>query len=222
MHVVPVRVVITADSLNLPGATPLRVDSLCPRCKSRERHRLLYLGFKRGQIFDLTLNSDIQILHFAPESSLERNFRIRFQNYRTSTLSGNGADVALNIENIALPDNSVDCVIANHVLEHVNDERACAEVFRILANGGIFVVSVPLIEGWDKTYENPQMLNTPENRRLHFGEHDHVRYYGRDFRGRVNTAGFNLKREITAEAQDSIEFGLTRGEKVFVFQKLLK
>ena len=198
---------------------PPRVDALCPRCKSRERHRLFILGFKRGEIFDSNFGTEIRIIHFAPEPSIEKNLRATFPNYRTSTLSGGGADIALNMHEITLEDKSIDCVIANHVLEHIDDMKACKEVFRILAKGGIFVVSVPLVEGWGKTYENSEKLDTPENRKLHFGEHDHVRYYGRDFRDRVASAGFVLKQEITAEAEDSLKYSLTRGDKIFVFEK---
>ncbi len=118
--------------------------------------------------------------------------RANYPNYKTSTLSGNGADLALNMERIALDSDSIDCVIANHVLEHINDLKAAAEVHRVLAAGGLFVVTVPIVEGWDTTYENAEKLDTPMNRKLHFGEHDHVRYYGRDFRDRIASAGFVL------------------------------
>lgn len=143
---------------------------------------------------------------------------MQFADYRTADPSGR-ADLALNMEAIALDDESVDCVIANQVLEHVDDVRSCTEVWRILAKGGIFVASVPLIEGWERTYENPEKLDTAKNRTLHFGQHDHVRYYGRDFRDRVARAGFVLEREITAEGEDVITYGLCRGEKIFVFGK---
>ena len=164
------------------------------------------------------MGAEVRILHFSPEPALERHLRAQFPRYRTSELSG-GADLALNLENISLDDQSVDCVIANHVLEHVDDIKSCAEVWRILTAGGEFVVSVPLVEGWDRTYENPRRLDTAENRALHFGQHDHVRYYGRDFRDRVASVGFVLDREVTAEGEDVVTYSLQRGEKIFIFKK---
>jgi predicted SAM-dependent methyltransferase len=113
-----------------------------------------------------------------------------------------------------LPDASVDIIIANHVLEHVDDGRALAEIFRVLRSCGELVCMVPLVEGWCETYENPA-ITSPTDRERHFGRYDHVRYYGSDFRQRVRAAGFAL-REITATPDDVIDHRLTRGEKVFV------
>ena len=77
---------------------------------------------------------------------------------------------------------------------------------------------VPIVEGWEETYENDSVSNDVE-RTLHFGQNDHVRYYGRDFRERNSEAGF-IVDEITAYGEEVIRFGLMRGEKVFVCHKL--
>jgi predicted SAM-dependent methyltransferase len=82
-------------------------------------------------------------------------------------------------------------VICNHVLEHVDDRKALTEIMRILAPGGMLVASVPIIEGWDTTYEDVA-IKDPEDRALHFGQSDHVRWYGRDFRDRLKAAGFEI------------------------------
>jgi SAM-dependent methyltransferase len=47
-------------------------------------------------------------------------------------------------ENVPLPDGSVDVVVCNQVLEHVQDAgRSVAEAFRVLRPGGWYVGSVP-------------------------------------------------------------------------------
>jgi len=46
-----------------------------------------------------------------------------------------------------------------------------------------------------------------------------VRFYGKDFRDRITRNGFVLINEITADEEDVINFGLIRGEKVFIFKK---
>lgn len=76
---------------------------------------------------------------------------------------------------------------------------------------------VPIIEGWESTYENHELI-TDEERREHFGQFDHFRYYGRDFRDRLNDAGFII-HEHTAQGFNIVKYGLSRGEKVFICSK---
>ena len=124
----------------------------------------------------------------------------------------------LNIEKIDLPSGSFNTIICNHVLEHVSDRQALAEISRILSAEGFFIVSVPIIEGWEHTYENDS-IKDPLLRELHFGQSDHARYYGRDFRDRLKDAGFNKIEEVTSEGQNVMDYGLLRGEKFFVCSK---
>lgn len=193
-----------------------RPDVLCPKCGSLERQRLLMLNIQRDAIPKLN-EQNAKVLHFAPEKILEKIFRQVFKNYKTADLYQK-ADLSLNIEEIDLESRSYDVVIANHVLEHVDDFKASAEVSRILKSDGVFVCTVPIIEGWDKTYEN-DAVTEDRDRLLHFGQSDHLRYYGKDFRNRIVSGGFFLKYEFTAQGDDVINHALMPGEKVFVFQK---
>lgn len=128
------------------------------------------------------------------------------------------ADLKLNLEAIDLPDSSQDLIIANHVLEHVDDRKASEKLSQILRPNGKFLCMVPIIEGWELTYENPAAC-TYQERMLHFGQEDHIRFYGRDFRARIAKGGFNLVCEFTADEKAVVDYGLMRGEKVFLFQK---
>lgn len=175
------------------------------------------LAITRGEIKNF-LKSDAKVLHFAPEAILKTKFREHFSNYITADLFAD-ADLVLNLENIDLEDDQYDLIIANHVLEHVDDRKAASELRRILRSGGVFVCQVPIIEGWDSTYENDE-ITSERLRWIHFGQGDHVRYYGSDFRERFCTAGFKLDKEFTSEGSDVIRYGLNRGEKVFVFEKI--
>jgi SAM-dependent methyltransferase len=169
----------------------------------------------------LNRNSDeiakSRVLHFAAEESLQSLLRETVKAYTTADFKS-GYDLQLNMEHIDLPQDSFDCVICNHVLEHVDDREATKEIRRILAEKGFLIASVPIIEGWEKTYENPAVVSETE-RTLHFGQYDHVRFYGRDFRDRVCEAGFVLEEEFTAGGEDSVKYGLIRGEKIFIFRK---
>jgi len=194
---------------------PPRLDACCPSCGSLERHRLFWLWY-----MDHPTEIQSPILHFAAEPVFEPRFRSRFSSdptsYRTADLLTH-ADLKINIEQIDLPSGSVATVICNHVLEHVDDRKALAEIYRILHTHGIAILSVPIVEGWAQTYENI-CITDPVTRELHFGQSDHLRYYGRDFRNRVQQAGF-VFNEVTSSPTDVVKFGLLRGESFFVCRK---
>lgn len=181
----------------------------CPSCDSRPRHRLLKLWMDR----EMRLSEGADILHFAAERWVRAEMEARGARYRTADLNDR-FDLQLDITAIALPDRSLDMVIANHVLEHVDDRAALAEIHRVLRPGGLAVLTVPLIEGFERTYEDAGH-DTPEARRLHYGDADHLRWYGRDFRDRLAAAGFSVA-EFTALEPHATRHALHRGEKVFI------
>jgi SAM-dependent methyltransferase len=158
-----------------------------------------------------------EVLHFAPEQALTRFLKLRVGRYVTADIEPGRCDLTLDLEKIALPDQAFDVVVANHVLEHVNDRLALGELRRILRPGGALVITVPLIEGWDQTYEDDR-ITTARERDLHFGQWDHVRYYGRDFRDRLRAAEFRIT-EYSAAGVDAVRYGLLRGERVFFARK---
>lgn len=195
---------------------PPRRDAICPKCGSLERHRLFALAVQTGIVCSKWL-SESRAIHFAPEPSLVEFLRCRTREYETAEPRP-GADIVLNIESIALKDDCVDLIVANHVLEHVDDRRAAKEVLRILKSGGRFLVSVPVVEGWEKTYEDAA-LNSSRMQELHFGQHDHKRLYGRDFAMRIQQCGFDTVSEFTACGSDAARYSLRPGEKIYCFLK---
>jgi SAM-dependent methyltransferase len=192
---------------------PPRYDAECPRCLSVERQRLLKLWVdKNNRAFE-----GRSVLHFAPELSVQRFLKPIAGRYQSADLNPAHADLVLNIESIDMPDESVDIVVVSHVLEHVNDFKALAELRRVLKPGGLAAIMVPVVEGWDETYENDEIVSA-KDRVAYFGQWDHVRYYGRDIRQRIGNAGFRLE-EVTALEPEVQTFSLGRGEKVFVAHK---
>src|SRR5262245_58073939 len=192
---------------------PRRIDARCPRCGSAERYRLLALWLDRhgGAL------RAARLLHFAPEKGLTQLLKTRVGSYQSADVTPGRADLVRNIEAIADPDSSYDCIVCSHVLEHVDDRKALAEIYRVLKPGGLALIMLPVIEGWATTYENKAVV-TPEDRKRHYGQSDHVRYYGADVRDRIRAAGFRLD-EFTAEGEDVLTYGLQRGEKVFIATK---
>ena len=138
--------------------------------------------------------------------------------YHSADLEPGRADLALSIEETGLPGESYDLIICSHVLEHVDDRKALLELKEeILSKDGILLIMVPIVEGWDKTYENLSIVQS-EERIHHFGKSDHVRIFGRDFRDRIAKAGFQLQ-EMTAGPPLMFQHRLLAGEKVFVCRK---
>ena len=190
---------------------PPRYDAQCPKCDSLERHRLTQLALR-----DHPLPADAAVIHFAPEKAIAQI--LPSKNYRSAEIEPGKADLVLDLCAIALPDRSADVVVVNHVFEHVDDDSvALSEVFRILRPGGLLIATVPIIDGWAETYEDRAITGSVE-REVHYGQWDHVRYYGRDFRSRVTDAGFALT-EFTAFGADCARYGLLHGETVFFGRK---
>ena len=190
---------------------PIRPGAQCPKCRSLERHRLLALAVSSGFV---RFNGK-DVLHFAPELSVARIVESDQPLKRvTSTYPPGAADLSLDIEHIELPDESFDAIICLHVLEHVDDRKALLELHRVLRPGGQLVIEVPIVEGWATTYEDPSITTTAA-RHSHFGQFDHVRFYGRDLRDRITAAGFELS-EFTPDPKLVIRHGLMRGETLFV------
>ena len=99
--------------------------------------------------------------------------------------------VEMDITDIQYPDDSFDAIYCSHVLEHVPDDaKAMSELYRVLKPGGWAILAVP-IRG-DTTFEDPTTTEPEERERL-FGQSDHVRYYGKDFKDRLEAAGFEVK-----------------------------
>lgn len=193
---------------------PLRRDARCPKCGSRERHRLAHLWVIEGGGDRL---AGKRILHFAPEKAMQRQMRGN-RLYETADLHQPGVTHRLDITRISLADASYEVVMAHHVLEHIADDRAAMrELFRILAPGGVAILSVPINASRHQTYENPAITD-PAEREAHFSAPDHERYYGLDFSDRLTEAGFAVE---TFRLPPELEprYGLLRAEWLYIARK---
>ena len=193
---------------------PPRYDARCPSCASLERHRLIHIAVNRNDL----IGPATRMLHFAPEWVLRARYRGRVARYETADISPRAkVDHVIDITATGLPEASYDLVMCNHVLEHVDDAAALAEIHDLLVPGGWAVLTTPVVEGWAASEEDASVTD-PEERRLRFGQADHMRLYGRDIRARIRAAGFKL-REVTATEPEVSRHGLIRGETVFLAQR---
>jgi SAM-dependent methyltransferase len=134
------------------------------------------------------------LLHFAPEPCLRKKFeKMADLRYIVSNLQSTVADEKIDITNIPLRDGSVDFIVCCHVLEHVPDDvKAMRELRRVLKPDGWAVINVPVDYSREQTYEDAA-VTTPAQRKINFGQADHVRVYGRDYPLRLAQAGFVVK-----------------------------
>jgi len=169
-----------------------RENAKCPRCKARERHRLLWLYLKhKTNLFQ----DNLRVLHFAPERWFKALSTLPNLDYLSADLEPGRAMIAMDITEIPLRDHSVDAIICSHVLEHVmDDRRAMREMSRVLSTSGWALILVPMRSNEQKTFEDPSVVLAEERTRL-FGQADHCRRYGSDIQNRLEEAGFAVKPE---------------------------
>lgn len=210
-----------------PYGVPPR-NAMCPVCGSLERDRFFQLI--KEQKFPDIFDKPCKVLHFAPESILysfftenknidyfpvdfcpeiyaERNINIREK---------------VNMEEIPYENNTFDFIYNSHVLEHVPDDiKGMGELRRVLKEDGICITTVPL-SNIPETFENEE-YNTPELRLKYFGQRDHLRRYGNDFKDRLESVGFNVEelkaKDIMSDDNKRKVYGLLEHEKFFICRK---
>ncbi len=163
---------------------------LCPNCDSHPRHRLLYLYLKKK----LNSRKNFELLHFSPQKCL-KDYISNFSNinYLSSDFKIGKEMVDENIEKLTFKNNSFDVILCIHILEHINnDKKAISELYRILKPDGFAIIDVPINYNLKKTYENTNII-LPEDRAIAFGQSDHIRLYGNDFKFLLRKEKFKVK-----------------------------
>jgi SAM-dependent methyltransferase len=179
----------------LPHGLDHRGNARCPKCNSLERHRLYYLFLKKH----LPTKKTIKVLHFAPEKIITKLFKA-FSNidYLSADLDPEKGMVKEDITQLSFKDDSFNLIFCSHVLEHIPDDiKAMQEVHRVLKPTGFALLQVPIKKEFNgkkisATYEDFSITDPAERERV-FGQHDHVRIYGSDFKDRLIKAGFKVE-----------------------------
>jgi len=177
-----------------------RSHAKCPGCGALERHRLLWLFLERQT--DL-FERPGAMLHIGPEYGLLRQLsRIEGLSYVTGDVDSALASYELDVMDLPFGVGSFDFLICNHVLEHVEDDRrALAEIHRVVKPGGWAILMSPIDHRRESTLEDSAVL-TPRDRHRVFGQGDHLRLYGRDYRDRLVEAGFAVRADRYLEGFD--------------------
>jgi len=198
----------------------LQENVICPKCSSHERHRLLWLYLKnKTNLF----NERLKLLHFAPEYYFEKTFlSLEKLDYYSADLASPLARIKMDITNILYEDNYFDVILCNHVLEHIqDDQKAMKELLRVLKPGGWAILQVPIDRNREQTFEDPSIV-APEDRERLYGQYDHVRLYGRDYKDKLARAGFQVKVDgyVRSLGADIIQkYGLDENEDIYLCTK---
>lgn len=208
----------------LPFGIVLRANAQCPNCGSLERHRLIWLFLQNRMDF---FNRKLRLLHVAPEKlfferfSKDENIDYVAADKFTKGYTYPAGTINMDITAIDYPDNSFDVILCSHVLEHVPDDLlAMRELYRVLKPEGWAILQVPIDKSRPVTFEDFSVTD-PAQREKVFGQSDHVRIYGADYKDRLQTAGFlvrvdNYFQQFTK--QERFRYGI-REEDIYLCKK---
>jgi SAM-dependent methyltransferase len=178
---------IDTNRYNIDRYTETYKNTICPNCFSAPRHRIVchFLNENRDKLLRDTLV-------FGAEHSITRWLKkYRFKT-KTADLKNKTAHEMIDIQNIPYPDDRWGLIICNHILEHVPDYKlALHELRRVLHPDGVLALSVPTDRKSDSTIEDTS-VNTPADRKKHYGQPDHYRLFGCDFRDILDSHGFDV------------------------------
>ena len=168
-----------------------RANALCPGCGSLERHRLIWLFLKeKKSIF----KERIKVLHFGPQYILFNKLKhLDNLTYLSADLFREFVDYRINICEIDFKDNIFDAIICIHIFQFVKDDiKAFSELFRILKPGGWAIIQTQIDSTLRSTLEVEDLKSDIERKRL-YGLETHVRRYGRDYKLKLESVGFNVE-----------------------------
>ncbi len=190
-----------------------RENALSPGTLSLERHRQMWLYLKNETDF---FTQNYKVLHIAPEQEFLRKFKkMKNLDYTSADLYSPIVDVKADILDLPFEDESFDVVFCNHVLEHIEeDQKAMSELYRVMKKGGWGIFQVPMKNSLEKSYEDFSITD-PKERQKHFGQYDHVRWYGMDYFSRLEQAGFTVDINFYSKKfspEERQKFGLLENE----------
>ncbi len=204
-------------------------EGRCPNCDSLHRQRLLWKYIHERT--NLLSGKRVKLMEVAPDlpffNLFNNNPGIRY--YPCDIAPGKekylyfpGKIKDADITHLPFESKYFDVILCSHVLEHVVDDiSAMKEMFRVLRGGGWVLIQSPVFYNIEKTLEDPDVV-TPEGRELKFGQLDHLRKYGRDFKNRLSNSGFTIDEidYVNSFPEEDIKrFGFDRYERIYLCRK---
>lgn len=191
----------------------------CPICGSYDRDRWQYYVIKN---YTELLYKECNVLHFAPEKMIVGKIKENTKClYYTADIQSGRADYVVDITNIQFGDKVFNYIIANHIFEHILDEKkAISELKRCLKDDGIIILSFPICMEND-TLEDVNYISEEEKVR-YYGQKDHVRLYGRDYKNRFESYGLIIEcftPNKLLDKQTVIENGFIEDDVILLCKK---
>jgi SAM-dependent methyltransferase len=187
-----------------------REGYICANCGTSSRHRALvyalgyYLGFEDNPAMIWETQKNIKVLESSGRSSYPMVFRGKFSYYNTEfdpsrdEMNRPYTEYA-DFQKLAYPDNELDIVIASEVFEHVREhEKGFGEVYRVLKDRGLFLMTVPYVHEWAETQTRVKVEGDKDIHLLppeyHGGGGQTLSYrtFGRDVMKRLRGLGFTV------------------------------
>jgi SAM-dependent methyltransferase len=178
---------IDTNRYNINRYSETYKNTICPNCFSAPRHRIVchFLSVNQEHLLSDTLI-------FGAEYSIRRYLKRYGFHITTADLKNKSAHRIIDIQNIPYPDDFWGLIICNHILEHVPDfELALYELRRVLKTNGTLVLSVPTDRKSETTISDPNVISAAD-RKKHYGQPDHYRLFGCDFRDILDSHGFDV------------------------------
>jgi SAM-dependent methyltransferase len=209
---------------------PKRENARCPTCDSLERHRLIFSFLEhKTSLFKETKNK-LKLLHFAPEGFFYEAFNSSDSiEYVPCDLypdifdfDKKGIINKVDITQVPYEDNSFDYILCNHVLEHIpDDNKAISELYRVMKKDGLGIFQVPIDYNLDTTYEDFS-ITSKKGRTKAFGQKDHVRWYGKDYKSKLEKIGFRVIEDDYVNnftLEEIYKLGFSSGELLYCCTK---
>jgi SAM-dependent methyltransferase len=219
----------TGDWKNAPQLmTALRMvdsdidNSACPVCYYHDRERHQWLYWQAAGV--LSRMHGAHILHFAPEPHLAQ--RIIAQQpaaYIKADLYPNAADIqTVDLLNMPFTDGQFDILIANHVMEYVdNVNQVLTKIHRVLKPGSWTILQTPYCSTLQHTWEDAGIQSATQ-RLVVYGQDDHIRLFGQDIFATFESAGFTAHigtHSMLLKDMLANYYGVNEQESLMLFNK---
>lgn len=187
-----------------------REGFLCSNCSASSRHRaVVYVLGKCMDTGGMPLvawpsRKEIRMIESSGRGSYPMMLKEKFEYFNTEYqpnvhIGEQPSNRYADFQQLSFPDRHFDYIIATDVFEHIReDERAFPEVYRVLKDNGIFILTVPYDHAREKTVvrvktdgDKDIFLLPPE---YHGGGGQTLAYrsYGRDLLDRLRECGFSV------------------------------
>lgn len=167
-----------------------RAHSICPICGASDRNR--WQKYVLENFTDI-VQKECNVLHIAPEEPIYKLISHNIKcDYYLGDISLGKTDHRVDLTDIQFKDGFFDYIIANHVLEHVeNIDLAFAEIKRVLKSTGKLIISFPIC--MDIKTKEDKSITKPEDRLREYGQSDHVRLFGSDYKEYIEKRNFKVE-----------------------------